>query len=221
MHLEQGISMVDLLDFFADELDIRSPHIPPVGAPADPMLALYPDYTEQAHQIYADAVTHTIWSATTDHWRSLSLAGRKVRSLAQKKRMPFICPASGTGTLSLAANGDIYPCFMFVGKPEFRMGNVLNGGLSGSGFDRVNQMFQSNAKEKRDDCRECWARRLCSGCLGANYNETGSIFEVPEHHCGHVKAMGERALVELSKVRRQPKAWKKLCIYDHPASVSQ
>jgi uncharacterized protein len=210
VHLEQGVSMVDLMDFFADELKIRSPHIPPVGAPADPALALYPEYTEQTEKIYADAVTHTIQSATTGHWRSLSLAERQVRALAQKRGMPFICPASGTATLSMAANGDIYPCFMFVGKPEFRMGSVLNGGFSGPGFERVDGVFQANAKMKRDDCRACWARGLCSGCLGANCSETGSIYEVPAHHCGQVKAMGERTLMELSRVKRKPKAWKKL-----------
>lgn len=209
-HLEQGVSMVDLMDFFADELKVRSPHIPPVGAPADPALALHPKYTAQAEQSYADAVTHTIRSATTNHWRSLSLAERQVQGLAKKQGRRFICPASGTATLSIAANGDIYPCFMFVGKPEFRMGSVLNGGFSSPGFERVDEMFQANAKHKRVDCRACWAQGLCGGCLGANCNETGSIFDVPTHHCGHVKAMAERTLIELAKVKKEPKAWKKL-----------
>ena len=122
----------------------------------------------------------------------------------------MICPASGTATMSIAANGDIYPCFMFVGQAEFRMGTVLNGGFGGASFERVDGMFQANVKAKREDCRWCWARGLCSGCLGANCSETGSIFAVPEHHCGRVKAMGERALVELARVKREPAKWEKL-----------
>ena len=209
-HIELGISMVDLLDFFAEELDITSPHIPTVGAPADPSLALHPRCSEETYRIYADAVSHTVWSATTDHPRSLSLAQRQVDALVRKQGQWAICPASGGDTLSVDMDGGIYPCFMFIGREEFRMGDVNGDGFGGPGFDRVNTVFWANVKGKRDDCSVCWARGLCSGCLGAVYNETGSITDVPQDHCELVKAMGERTLVELARVRNDPEKWEKM-----------
>jgi len=210
VHLEQGISMPELMDFLYEELDIRSPHIPPVGAPADPALALYPDYEPQTNRTYADAVSHTIRSATTESWRSFSLGERQIQTLVHRREIPYICPASGTATLSISAEGDIYPCFMFIGKEDFKMGNVFEEGFSDPRFEEVNARFEANAKAKRADCQVCWVRGLCSGCLGANYNDTGSIFEVPEIHCNLVKAMAERTLVELARVRSQPEQWDKL-----------
>ena len=90
------------------------------------------------------------------------------------------------------------------------MGNVFEAGFSDPRFEQVNARFEANAKGKRSDCRVCWVRGLCSGCLGANYSDTGSIFEVPESHCALVKAMAERTLVELARVRSQVEQWEKL-----------
>ena len=138
--------MPELMDFFYEELDIRSPHIPPVGAPADPALALYPDYEEQTNRTYADAVSHTIWSATTESRRSFSLGERQIQTLVHRREISYICPASGTATLSISAEGDIYPCFMFIDKEAFKMGNVFEEGFSDPRFEQINALFESNAK---------------------------------------------------------------------------
>jgi len=210
VHIEQGVTMPMLMDFFYDEFGIRSAHIPPVGTPADSSLSLYPEYSRETYRTYADAVSYTIRSATTDSWRSFSLAERRIRGLVNRRVPRYICPAGISGTLSVSSEGDIYPCFMFIGKEEFKMGNIFDRGFSDPCFRKVNAMFESNAKDMRDDCRECWARGLCTGCLGANYDETGSIFEVPRTHCELHKAMVERTLVELARVRGRPDEWGRL-----------
>jgi len=210
VHIEQGISMPMLMDFFYEELDIRSPHIPPVGAPADPSLSLHPEYSEQTYQTYADAVSHTVWTATTERWRSFSLGERRIRGLVKRPVLRYICPASGMGTLSISSEGDLYPCFMFIGKPQFKMGSIFDSFFSNPRFHQVNQLFELNTKDRREDCRTCWVRGLCNGCLGGIYDETGSIFEVPKSHCDLNKAMAERALIELARVRSEPEKWNSL-----------
>ncbi|MGM9612984.1 MAG: thioether cross-link-forming SCIFF peptide maturase [Butyricicoccus sp.] len=74
---------------------------------------------------------------------------------------------AGYEYVAVTPDGDIYPCHQFVGKDEFKQGNVLDGT-----FDLdIAQRFASMNIYTREKCRDCWAKFYCSGgCSAANYN---------------------------------------------------
>ena len=66
---------------------------------------------------------------------------------------------AGCEYVAITPDGDIYPCHQFVGKEEYRMGNVFDGSFR---MD-VSEQFSGLNIYTREDCRSCWARFYCSG----------------------------------------------------------
>lgn len=80
--------------------------------------------------------------------------------------------------VSIAANGDIYPCGRFVGNSDFKMGNINN--------DSMKDVFQNHPlykeieerQEKLKDCKKCDVNSLCrGGCSHHAYVAYGTINE--------------------------------------------
>ena len=66
---------------------------------------------------------------------------------------------AGCEYVAITPDGDIYPCHQFVGREEYRMGNVRSGD-----FDMdISGKFAELNIYTREDCRNCWARFYCSG----------------------------------------------------------
>ncbi len=84
---------------------------------------------------------------------------------------------AGAEYVAVTPEGDIYPCHQFVGKPEFKMGNVLEKTFDASIADQ----FANLNIYTREDCKTCWARFYCSGgCSAANLNANGDL-KKPAH----------------------------------------
>lgn len=72
---------------------------------------------------------------------------------------------AGCEYLAVAPNGDIYPCHQFVGTPEYKMGNILDGGE----IDKdIRNTFESCNVYTKPKCRDCFAKFYCSGGCMAN-----------------------------------------------------
>ncbi|MCR5420293.1 MAG: thioether cross-link-forming SCIFF peptide maturase [Lachnospiraceae bacterium] len=79
---------------------------------------------------------------------------------------------SGTEYLSVTPTGDLYPCHQFVGKDEFKLGDVYNG-IVNTSVQNEFKLCNVYAKEK---CKDCFAKFYCSGGCAANaYNFSGDI----------------------------------------------
>jgi uncharacterized protein len=72
-------------------------------------------------------------------------------------------------TFAVGPDGSIYPCYRFVGMPEYIMGNVRDHptveDLAGSGAGKLMQQFKDYVDR---ECRECRHIRYCRG--GCPYN---------------------------------------------------
>ena len=95
-----------------------------------------------------------------------ALAGQSIRlsnfavALKQLHRgaaSPYACGAGG-GYFSVAADGNWYACHRAIGNADYRMGD--NAGLD---LERRAQFLSSRHVHAQTDCRQCWARYLCSG----------------------------------------------------------
>ncbi len=71
---------------------------------------------------------------------------------------------AGCEYLSVAPNGDIYPCHQFVGHDEYKMGNLKDGEIN----QTIRQTFEECNVYTKPDCRDCFAKFYCSGGCMAN-----------------------------------------------------
>jgi uncharacterized protein len=98
----------------------------------------------------------------------------------------------GAGRTFFAADsqGNIYPCFRFVGLSKYKLGD-----LSGINTERVKWFTASSGRtyEQRKRCQMCWAAPLCGGPCYACADLFGSGSALPSY-CEIVKIESEAAL---------------------------
>jgi uncharacterized protein len=81
---------------------------------------------------------------------------------------------AGHEYLAVSPEGDLYPCHQFMGLKDFKIGNVNEGVINPA----IGKKFRNAHVLNKSNCRECWARFLCSGGCHANaYNFNNSIYE--------------------------------------------
>ena len=98
---------------------------------------------------------------------------------------------AGADYVAVTPEGDIYPCHQFVGKGEFRLGDVWNGI---DNTECVRKFSDANIYTK-SGCKDCWARFFCSGGCHANaFSSNGSIFKPYQLACEITKKRLECAL---------------------------
>lgn len=87
---------------------------------------------------------------------------------------------SGTEYLAVTPEGDLYPCHQFVGKEEFRMGNVDEGIIK----TEIREKFENLNVYTKPSCKKCWAKFYCSGgCAANSYNSNGDFISPYEIGC--------------------------------------
>lgn len=98
---------------------------------------------------------------------------------------------AGYEYMAVAPNGDIYPCHQFVGRPDFRLGNVREGQVNSS----IEAAFRNAHVYNKEECSDCWAKFYCSGGCQANahlFNDT--IYKPYRIGCALMKKRLECAL---------------------------
>ena len=119
---------------------------------------------------------------------------------------------AGTNLLAVTAEGDVYPCHRFVGCEEFRMGNVADPKLKESErYRSIRNRFTEATVDRREGCRDCWARYLCGGtCAKHSHAEHGRIEPPVARHCRYIKTMIEALLPDLVAMMEVPERRRKL-----------
>lgn len=131
-----------------------------------------------------------------EHGEKLTYSTLKSIELSLKHKMPFdfFCGA-GISTLAIAVHGDIYPCFYFIDNDNFKIANIydIKTDIKQAILDKRNALLH-HPKESNVKCSNCFAKAVCTGCLGANYTDTGDPFLPCKDHCEMTKSMVEAIL---------------------------
>ncbi len=107
---------------------------------------------------------------------------------------------AGTGVLSIAANGDVYPCHAFH-VPEFKAGTIKNDSLETIYRNSlVFAKFKETTVDSIEKCKDCHLRYFCGGgCRASGYYHKKSLLST-DPMCHLYKPMIEEKLKsELSK----------------------
>lgn len=185
-HLESGMTLIGLLDFFLDNFKKREMHIPLVVLPEGHPLSLR---SQLAKKIYREAVEYSIDNLRKDISSCLSFASRMMDIFLEGRPLPHYCPA-GFSTISVDTEGNVYPCFMFTGIDDFNLGNVFENNFPHKFKTKeIVRRILNNDKGRNPKCLECWASPFCSGCIGADYMKNGGTLE--KTRCDVMRAMAE------------------------------
>ncbi|MCU7917437.1 MAG: radical SAM protein [Candidatus Thiodiazotropha sp. (ex Epidulcina cf. delphinae)] len=112
-----------------------------------------------------------------------------------------VCGA-GRNFFGVGPEGDIYPCFRFVGLPEYRLGNIASG-PDGASLKAFRQGV-GRTYEQRPDCRNCWSAPLCGGpcfsCAELFGSGGGAPFAL---HCDFMRADAHAAVRLVNGLRER------------------
>lgn len=105
--------------------------------------------------------------------------------------------------VAINTNGDIYPCFMFIGENEFNLGNVNS--FVHEEYTNKNLIIRDRfvRENSNDKCDNCWAKKLCSTsyghCIGARWLMNKKLDKPIQWACELGKSMVERNVVGITE----------------------
>ncbi len=204
--MQAGYSIWDIVQFFADQ-EIYNPHIVPASYAPDDSQRWTPAMRSQLVRDYREATRKAIHSILTDRPILFSFISGTLSALLMKIPQPMVC-AAGVHDLAIDTAGNIYPCFMFVGQEDFVFQSGLKS-LDNNDFRRRgHEFFLHNVKEQRSACQTCWARSLCTGCLGAHQIENGHL-DGKVLNCAITQTVAETIISELTHLQQSPADWQR------------
>lgn len=122
-----------------------------------------------------------------------------IRILTRTRKINM-CSA-GREFLTITADGDVYPCHMFIGLKEFYMGNVHDEDFPGEKFKMIRKLFYDTNVYTSTECNNCWARFLCGGeCHWNSYISHGDMSQPTEERCLEMKSIIEALLPEIAYI---------------------
>jgi len=190
-HIRSGISVTDLMDYFHDELGIHVPHIAWAYLPRPKQRIESTEVSnhvfrtelktqmreylcpEDAELQFREAAAASIGNIIKSSGPALSFVLDIADRLSTRRSVRNYCPAFNS-QLSISTAGDVFPCFMFIGDPRMKMGNILSSEFPGP---QVAEIWTRYATEfgPHPTGGDEWFAGLATGCVAGEYIASGSF----------------------------------------------
>lgn len=203
--MRSGYSVWDIICFLAEH-GIYHPHIVPAAYSHSDPERWTPQERHRLLEDYRQATRNALSSLAEGRPMLFSFVTGILRSLLLKIPQPLVC-AAGVHDLAIDTAGNLYPCFMFVGQTDFVQHSALQPLDDDAYRRRGHAFYEENLKSRRTSCRACWARNICSSCIGANQIENGHLGGMTMN-CLVIRAVGETLMTELARLQQTPARWK-------------
>lgn len=118
-------------------------------------------------------------------------AYRIYQNLTKRKKSNNIFCGAGINRFVVSADGNVYPCYLFVNDADFYIGNVLESSFSLEDYESTRNELIKYDRFSNAPCKDCWASSLCFGCLGNNRRLTGNANIPSEDFCVMFKEVVE------------------------------
>jgi uncharacterized protein len=123
--------------------------------------------------------------------KSLQRIQETVTSKAHKHSEPKLCGVC-RNMKAVTPGGDLYPCHRYVGMPEFKIGNIHEGGVD---KQKAKQYYEGIYNAFALKCSKCWARHLCGGqCPWYLSRPDGTIVTPDDSTCDTIRESFETYL---------------------------
>lgn len=188
-HVERGISVMDVMHYLKDELEIPKVHVIPVD------VSECSPYHLKSDKFYLDAIDEIFsdYEGNKDYMFTL-LRGMIARIRAKDVSPDNMC-VGGTGLFSVSAAGKIYPCHLLTDVDSYYMGNVHTPEESKEQFDKIFDLLKNYSRYSSEICSKCFGNKLCIGCLGGNNFRTGDGFKGDPFICNMYRKVIEKIIV--------------------------
>lgn len=195
VHQRNGVTVNDAVKYMMDELKIKKVNIVPVDASKDSSFALIDD------NCFINAIKDTLSTDSVDYRKYMFT---KLRRLEKMLRGHYcvsrhICKA-GLTTFGVSTKGVISPCHMLTDENGFYMGSVFDENpLSSEVFEQVQSELNKYSRYEDEICKDCFANRLCIGCLGGNLFRTGDPYHSDPSVCKMIRGTIEELIKDILK----------------------
>jgi uncharacterized protein len=210
LHQQAGMTRDDVASFLYERLGVAEVMVVAAQAVRGACASLTPRWCDDC----SDHVEHArrALRVLADSDRRLHLSGLTMAPYVMfpsRAACDHFCPAA-LSTISATPDGDLYPCHLFIGREEFRMGNALRDDdiQRSARYLQVWRRFRDNSKSEIAACQACWLRRICRSCPGLMLIENGDINRPVESDCMLKQGLTEGTLLEIASIRRDPLRWK-------------
>lgn len=191
-----GNKLIDIEDLLKFKPDLF--HIVPAIWPEGHKCSFgYDDNFELMKDYFVSVAKFSTDKFGTDTPFNVMKIADMARRIIKKDKKSVLCGA-GIEQFSVDVNGDIYPCFAFIGQTEFRMGNIEEDDISQ--FRKISQICKANTYNTIDECKNCWANGLCSNCIGNSYLLHKRIDKPIAELCEVQKATLEQTIISCYKM---------------------
>jgi len=189
-HVDKGVSVIELMDFFHRMTGLQVAHIAPAMLPSSAIESERPQKVFRGQSLlvqlrdsailgrnliaqYRAAAAYSVENVFAGSGPVLSFVNNIVEQIATRRRSLIYCPAF-FDQLSIAAEGTAYPCFMFIGDPSFRLGNLLTDEFPTQDGTTVFRRYFQEFGFAPTGTRK-WYAPLFGGCVAGEYIATNTL----------------------------------------------
>jgi uncharacterized protein len=204
-HLDQGMSMKSLIEFLHREFLFTVGTVADVSVPEDNPLAVPKDALREEIGGAMDSLVMGLARGDVPMMERSFLF--PILNFIRKRGTRFTCSVAHDG-FDITAEGEIYPCQIFIGKEEFRMGTVDDFDYRSPTpqlLSVLDRLIYAD-KERNPICAHCWARSFCVSCPGTELFASNGYL-IPEGFCRNMYDWVERVLARLYDIRSNPQLW--------------
>lgn len=197
LHTDKGYSIFDVVSALTEQYGINNVHLAPVSTSLE-------KYQLRNMDSFIGSVDDFL-NGKELKTAPYSLLKTMIASLKTKQTNQYICFA-GFGTIAVSSDGKIYPCFYFCENADFEFGSVYdNKGAFAKSIEHMQNKYVQYNRFDKPECQDCFAIKVCRGCLGDNYYETGNEYTASENVCNMTRGMLERVLINMARMNNKLK----------------
>ena len=196
-HIKNDVHIADIIQYIRSEFGEIPLHIVPAGGEQTC------DFVLKNRDEFIQSVDDVFENPKKMNTYTYSLVQRVVNAFYTKRSSKYIC-AAGLAEYSISTLGEVYPCFMFTDDESLCIGSIFDEHLFESeNFVKTVTRLENFNKTTIPECKECFIRRSCTGCLGINLLETKDVFTNSEVSCDMYRKMTERVIINLYKISKK------------------
>lgn len=179
VHETNGVSVLESAMYIRDGLGVKKVNIVPVDASKNSEFKLY------CPEKFGDIGEELSKMGDEKYKRYAITKLKKLEKLLRERyTMPRTICKAGITTFGVSANGLLSPCHMLTDDDGFYMGSIFDENpFESTEFKSIQNKLINHSRYDNAECRDCFAHKICIGCLGGNLFRNGDPWKCDPEIC--------------------------------------